>query len=516
MEIDRTGNTKRNIFWGAVNKVITLLLPFISRTVMIRTLGADYLGLDSLFRSVLQVLNITELGFSSAIVYSMYKPIAENNKDSICALLNAYRKIYRVIGLTILAVGCILIPFLPKFVHGDTPTDVNLYFVYLVFLFNSAISYLMYAYKQALPTAFQRVDVISNITTISTGGMYILQIIFLLTIKQYYPYIIVLPISTIANNVITSVYVDKMYPEYRCRGSITTEQKAEIKVKVSGLFINRVCQTTRNSLDSICTSAFLGLTITAMYNNYFYVVSALTGIFGVLIQSMVAGVGNSMVVDSTEKNYDDLKKINFVYMWISGWVTICMLVLYQPFIKICFGAQYLFPYSVVFEFSLYFYVLRMGDVRGLYSDAAGLWWENRYRAIAESIANIVLNIVLVQFWGVHGIIIATLISLFVINFILGSQIVFKYYFKNGKVGEYFTYHGVYFCVTAVVGTFTVFICRHYFTDSVVGILLQLLICCVIPNMLYLLIYRKTKIYKVAMPWILEKYKLDKKLKFLLK
>lgn len=516
MEIDRTRNTKRNIFWGIINKIITLLLPFLTRTVMIRTLGADYLGLNSLFSSILQVLNLTELGFSSAIVYSMYKPIAENDIDSICALLNAYRKIYRVVGVAILLAGCALLPILPKLIQGSIPPDVNIYWVYAVYLFNTAISYLLFAYKQALPNAFQRTDIISNITSASLGGMYLLQIFLLMGIKKYYPYLILLPISTVINNIITSVYVDKTYPEYKCKGFISQTQKKEIKEKVLGLFINKVCQTTRNSLDSICTSAFLGLTITAMYNNYFYVISALTGVFGVVTQSMTAGVGNSIVIESTDKNYNDLRRINFVYMLLSGWATICMIVLYQPFIELAFGEKYLFSFAVVIEFSIYFYVLRMGDIRGLYSDAAGLWWENRYRAIAESIANIVLNIVLVKFWGVHGIIIATLISLFFINFILGSQIVFKYYFKNGKAEEYFKYHGIYFTVTAVVAVVTIMICNKINVGFVAGMLIKLTICCFVPTILYILIYRKTKIYKEAMPWILDKYKLDKKLAFLLK
>ena len=209
MEISRTKNTKRNIFWGVINKLITLVLPFLTRTVMIRTLGAEYLGLNSLFSSILQVLNLTELGFSSAIVYSMYRPIAENDKDSICALLNAFRKIYKIIGVAILAAGLSLLPFLPHLIHGSAPKDINIYYVYLVYLSNTAISYLLYAYKTALPNAFQRVDVISNITSITLGGMYILQIVILIGIKQYYPYIIILPICTVVNNIITSNYVDK-------------------------------------------------------------------------------------------------------------------------------------------------------------------------------------------------------------------------------------------------------------------------------------------------------------------
>ncbi len=516
MKLDRTENTKRNILWGTLNKAITLLLPFITRIVMNRTLGAEYLGLNSLFRSILDVLNLSELGFSSAIVYCMYEPIAKNDSDAICALLNAYRKLYKIVGAAILGIGCALLPVLPRLVHGSIPRDVNLYVVYLIYLLNTAVSYLLFAYKQALPNAFQRVDIISNITTITTGGMYCIQIVILMNVRKYYPYLILLPVSTVINNIITSLYVDRTYPEYRCRGEISQAMKAEIKEKVTGLFITRICQTTRNSLDSICTSAFLGLVVTAMYNNYYYILYAMTGIFGVIIQSMTAGVGNSIVVESREKNYNDLKKINFIFMWISGWATICMLVLYQPFIRIFYGEKYLFPESVVIEFCLYFYMLRMGDIRALYSDAAGLWWENRYRAIAESLTNIVLNIILGRMFGVHGIIIATLISLFVINFLLGSQIVFKHYFQNGKLAEYFQLHGFYLIVSALVALVTVWLCSLFSFGDGPDLLVKLIVACIVPNLLYYLIYRKTAIYRLAMPWILHKYNLDRKFRFLLK
>ena len=158
----------------------------------------------------------------------------------------------------------------------------------------------------------------------------------------------------------------------------------------------------------------------------------------------------------------------------------------------------------------------MGDIRTLYSDAAGLWWENRYRAIAESIANITLNIVLGQLFGVHGIIIATLISLFIINYILGSQIVFKYYFKNKKMGEFFRSHFFYFCVTAAIAILTVKLCDLVILGTIPGLVVKIIICLIVPSLLYFIIYRKTDIYKQSMPWLLSKYKLEKKLAFLIK
>ncbi len=167
-------------------------------------------------------------------------------------------------------------------------------------------------------------------------------------------------------------------------------------------------------------------------------------------------------------------------------------------------------------FSIYFYALKMGDIRGLYSDATGLWWENRYRAIAESLTNIILNIVLGKLFGVYGIIIATLVSLLIINFGMGSQIVFKYYFKNRKLKEYFFDHFQYALTSCLVALFTIYVCNLINGNVWLTLVVRIVICCFIPNLLYLIIYCKTKRYKEAMSWFLEKVGLKNKLQFLIK
>lgn len=499
-------NAKRNMIYGILNKIIILFLPFVVRTVMIKVLGAEYLGLNSLFSSILQVLNLAELGFSSAIVYSMYKPIAENDVDTICALLNLYKKIYRIIGIIILIAGLLILPFLEYLINGNVPSDVNIYIIFILYLVNTVVSYLLFGYKSSLPNAFQRVDIINNVYSISQILSSLAQIILLILIKNYYIYIIILPITSIVNNVMVSIIVDKKYPEYCCRGEVSQTIKKDIKVKVAGLMINKICQTTRNALDSICASMFLGLVATAMYNNYFYIITALNSFFSIISSSIIAGIGNSIVVDTTEKNYNDMKKINFIYMWISGWSAITLLILYQPFMELWVGKELMLPFSAVFLFTLYYYILKMGDIRAVYSDAAGLWWENRYRAIIESVANVVLNVLLARIWGVQGIIAATIISLFVINFGFGSQIVFNHYFKNGKIWRYYGDHFKYLAVTMLIGAITYEICSKITGNLIQILILKGLLCIIIPNILYILIYCRTKDFNDSMSWLITRIK----------
>ena len=131
--MDKVQTAKRNIFWGLLNKFTLVIAPFMMRTAVVYSIGSNYLGLDSLYTSILQMLNIAELGFSSALVFSMYKPLADNDIEEVCALLNLYKTVYRIVGLVVLCLGMIVIPFLPSLIKSDTPKDINIYYLYMFF-----------------------------------------------------------------------------------------------------------------------------------------------------------------------------------------------------------------------------------------------------------------------------------------------------------------------------------------------------------------------------------------------
>lgn len=495
MKIERIKNAKRNMVWGMCTKITTLLIPFILRTILIKTLGAEYLGLNSLFTSILSVLNMTELGFSSAIIFSMYKPIAEDDYETICALINYYRRIYQIIGTIILVVGICLIPFLPRLINGSYPEGINIVALYVIQLSATVISYFLFAYKSSLMSAYQREDITSSILLIANVIQYAAQIIVLMTNRNYYLYIGVTVFTSILNNLIIEIVSRRIFPNVVCKGDISDEQRKDIKVKVSGLMLTKIMQTSRNSFDSIFVSCFLGLTITAMYNNYYYVMSSVIILLSTITSSVLAGIGNSVAMESIEKNYNDMNQMNFFYMILSGWCMICMLCLYQPFMKLWMGRNLMFDLPVVILFCIYFYILKMGDIRSIYLEANGLWWENRYKTILEGIANIVLNYLLGKYFGIYGIILSTILSLFFINFCYGTQIVYRHYFKGRKLSLYFLTHARYALVTAGIATFTYFVCSKINLEGILGLIFKAVICMLLPAILYFLIYYKTKIFK---------------------
>lgn len=496
MKTNRTKNATRNIVWGLANKFITLIMMFVLRTIMLRVMGAEYLGLNSIFTSVLQVLNLAELGFSSAVVFSMYKPIAEDDKTAICALMSFYRTVYRIVGIVVLVVGLALMPFLRYLIKGSIPSDVNIYILYLIYLANTSISYFLFAYKTSLLDAHQRSDIVSNVNSIVYILQYCIQIAIVVIFKNYYAFIILQPIFTAANNIITAAIARKKYPEYICRGKLDKGTLNDIKKKVGGLMIQKVCATTRNSIDSIVVSSFMGLTAVTIYNNYYYIISAIHTILGIVTSSLRAGIGNSIASESVEKNHTDMHKFIFLYAWISGWCTVCLVCLYQPFMLIWTkDSSLLLPFYVMMAFAVYFYSMCMGDIRTLYNTGAGLWWEGRYRSLMESVTNIVLNIVLGYFFGIFGIVLATIISILIINFGYGSHIVFKFYFKNGKLGRFYGMHALYALVTLAAGAATYFACSFISLTGIKGLIVKAVICIILPNIIYFIIYCRTKIFK---------------------
>lgn len=482
MRENRTKNAVRNIGWGVVEKMVTLLLPFLTRTVLIKVLGAEYLGLNSLFTSVLQVLSISELGFGSAIVFSMYRPIEEGDKETLCALINVYRKIYLIVGSIILTAGVIIIPFLPYLIKGDCPKDVNILILYLIYLFNTVIGYFLWGYKAALFSAYQRNDLISKRNSLVSMFAEIFKISMLLLVRNYYAYVVFVPIATVVTNILNAILADKMFPEIICYGSITPNVRDGLKKRIVGLISFKVYNVVFTSVDTIVISAFLGLTPLAIYNNYYYIQTALIGFLTIISASITAGVGSKMVTNSPDDNYNDFKKFTFINGWIVSWCSICLVCLYQHFMQWWVGKELVFPFHTMLLMVLYFFIPRITTLTYTYREAAGLWWEDRFRPLVATVVNLVINLCLVRIIGIDGVIISTLITSGFINIPWGSFILFNIYFKR-STKEYFFQLMFYTFVTIMVCSTTYIICCLLPDVGFGAMIGKCIVCLIVPNIL---------------------------------
>ena len=486
--LDRKKNAIRNTKWGIVEKIMILLLPFAIRTCLIYKLGIEYAGLNSLFSSILAILNLAELGVSRAIVYSMYSPIAQRDKNKICALLNFYKKTYIIIGFVVLIIGLSLMPFLSIFVKDKAPDNINIYLIYLTFLINSVLGYFFFSYKNCIISSYQREDIISKNSFILNNIFYIIQITIILFLKNYYLYILTIPLLTILINLVNYFTASRLFPDYIPKGELDILTKNELRKNIFGLLIGKIGGSTRNTLDSIIISSFFGIVAVGIYNNYFFVITSINGFLGIITNSILAGVGNKIVLESPQDNYLDFEKFHFFYMWLSGWCMVCLLCLYQPFMLIWVGEKLILPFSSVFLLSYYFLMLKQGDINSLYYQAAGLWYYGRWRSIIEAILNLILNILLGKLYGINGIIIATIIS-FTIVYFYGSSFTFTKYFKNGKLVRFY-FENLYFCIISILnGLIFVYIFKYLkFSNLFVDLFIKSLICLVFPNLIFFVVF----------------------------
>lgn len=410
MKIERTKNASRNIKFGIVLKVYQIFMPFLMRTVMMYTLGEHYLGLNSLFTSILQVLNLAELGVGTAMVFSMYEPIADDDEITLCALLKLYKLYYRIIGLVILFFGVILTPIIPRLISGDVPADMNVYVLYLLNLMATVLSYWLFAYRNSVLQAYQRNDMISKITICTETIKFGIQYCALFFLRNYYYFVIVILLTQILNNIVTAIVSKRMFPHLIPKGKLDEKKVRAINQKIKDLFTSKLGYTIVNSADTIVISAFLGLAILAKYQNYYYIMSSVIGFMNIIYASVTAGVGNSMLTKTIEENYEDFKTFTLLVSFVSGVCGACFLTLFQPFMVIWMGKKMLLPNAMIVLFCFYFWFYEFVMMISVYKDAGGIWHEDRYRPLIAGIVNLILNLILVNIIGLYGIVISTILS----------------------------------------------------------------------------------------------------------
>lgn len=489
MKLNVKKNTISGSISGIINKIIATGMPFIMRTIMIHFMGTQYLGLSSLFTSILSMLSLAELGFGSALVYSMYKPIAENDSDTICALMGLYKRIYRIIGTCILLVGLIITLFVNYFISGDVPDDINIYILFLIYLLNTVLSYFLFAYKNCLLYAFQRNDISNNVNSVLTIIEYASMILIIILFRNYYMYVLVFPVITVLGNVIRAVIVDKKYPQYKCKGTIGKDLRRDIYKKTFALACHKIGNTISNSLDSLVVSSFLGLSAVAIFGNYHYIATTLVAIIWIVYYSMTAGIGNRMVLLSRDENYHDFKALTSLNNIICIWAFGCLVFLYQPFIELWTGEQNMLPNISAFLFACYFLVTQSRKIVMLYKDAAGLWKEDQWAPILGAAFNLIVNITLVQIIGINGVVLSTILSYLLVEMPWEIYVLYKRYFGK-NVLDYIAMQFKMVCLALPCWLVLGFICSHIQLSAIMTLIIRGIICAALPVPYLIFCFRK--------------------------
>lgn len=499
MKIERSKNAGRNILFGVLHNLYNIFVPFLLRTLLIKLLGERYLGLNSLFTSILQVLNLAELGVGSAMVYSMYKPIADDDEAAICALMALYRRFYFLIGLFIAAAGLCLTPFLPHLVKMDTvPADVNVYILYLMNLASTVVSYWLYAYKNCLLTAHQRNDVVSKVNMVSSTATYILQLLVLIALRNFYLYTLAAMSVSVLSNLATALIVNRMYPRYHPAGKLPKEITASIGRNIRDLFTSKVGAVIYDSADTIVVSAYLGLTVLAIYQNYYYILTSVTAFITVVFHSVTAGIGNSLTVESEDKNFLDLRKLTFIISWIAALCMVCLLCLYQPLMELWMGRELMLEYTAVVCFGIYFFVRQINSLLNMYKDAAGLWHADRFRPLVAALGNLAMNLILVRYIGIYGVILSTVFAIVLIGEPWLLHNLFSELFCRERLKPYLRELFGYIALATAAAVLTVAVCELLPIRSLwLTMFVRLGICAVVPNLMFWLVFRGSELFRLT-------------------
>lgn len=489
---NRTKNASRNMLWGLLNKVVMLILPFVTRTLTLYLLGANFLGIGTLFSSILSFLSLAELGLSSAIVYAMYRPIAEGDSKTVGALLKYYQVLYRRIGCIMLFIGTIILPFIPYLINSGIPVGINIYVLYYIYLVNSVISYLFSGYRSSLLSAYQREDISTKILISVNILTQIGQIFALCMTKNFYVYAIVPIIGTIITNTAYMIITKKMYPEIVPVGIVAEETRIDIKKKISGLIGTKLNSIVVHSADTIVISSFLGLTMTAQYGNYYMIFNSVCSFIAVFFTALTASIGNKLVTDSLDENYCLFKNLSFVNLWIVCWGCSCFVCLYEPFMSIWVGDDLKLGILFGVLMGIYFYIYQIQKTILTFKDAAGLWHADKLRPYVSMVVNLVSNLVLVQVIGIYGIVLSTIIAFF-ISLPWANKVLFDNLFHKDHMQNLMCIVRDFF-ITSGISALTYGLCS-FCPNGISGFIIRFLICCLIPNILLWMVYFKSEEFK---------------------
>lgn len=424
----RTRNSIINVLYTSANQIVSIFLMFISRNVFINYLGIELLGVNSLFSNVLGLLSFVDLGLNSVMAFSFYKPLAENNKKFIAALLYFYKRIYYIIGLVIFLLGVALMPFLHKIVSLDAPVD-NLELYFLISLITVSSSYL-FVFKTTLLIADQKGFIYTRISMLSFIIKSILQILIMMTLGSFCLYLILELLSNLFMNIYSSHITDEIFPYLKDKSYILDkEEKNTIIKNIYSGAIGRIAEVLMTSTDNIIISIYVGTVAVGYCSNYFLIQSKITGFIFLAFSSIVSSVANLIVTEKSKERY----KIFNLIQNLAGLISVLSVPLYillvSDFIFLWLGDKYVLGNSVVYAIGLNMFLAIVLNPLYTFRSATGLYMKTKYLMIICAILNIILSIVLSYYIGICGVIIASALSRILTYVIVEPFLLYKRYFN---------------------------------------------------------------------------------------
>ena len=492
--MSRVDDVAKNMKFAVFCQIATGVVNFAVRRVFAMVLEQDYLGINGLFADILSMLSLAELGFGTSILFSLYKPVAEGDTEKIKSLMALYRTAYRIIGLVVLGTGLALTPFLEWFVKEMPEGIPHIHWIYVLHVVNSALSY-FFIYKATLLFACQQKYVEILVTTVVKTAAGLLQIGALLLTGNYFLYLAVMLSATLVQNAAISLETDRRYPYLRERNvsPLARADKQVIFRNVAAMMFHKFGDVAVFSTDSILMAKFVSVAAVGLYSNYMLIRKTLVMVIDMLFSAITASMGNLNASEAVERKRTAFQHVNFLAAWLFGWMSICLLWLYNPFIELWLGADYLFPMEIVALIVVNFYLYCMRIPVGSTKNAMGLFWNDRYKPIAEVAVNLVASVLLAGRMGIAGVLLGTTLSTVLVPFWIEPLVLFHRGLEQGA-GGYFLHYLLYLAVTVAAGALTGVLCALA-PDGMGGFAAKMLACATVPHLVYLTAYWRTENFR---------------------
>lgn len=491
----RIKNSIKNIYISILTQVIITLLGFISRRVFLDSLGSEYLGVNGLLTNVLSMLTLVEGGIGGSIVYNLYKPLAEDDRPRVIALVQLYKRIYGILAILIFVLSMALYPLLDILV-GDTSGISNLEVVYFLFVFKNVISYLN-AHKWSLINADQKGYVLSRYNLLFNVITTISKILVLSTTKNYVLYLVIEVLIFLIQNIWNGKIVNERYSYIKVneKYEVDKETKSTLSKNVKAMFLHNVGGYCVLGTDNILISALINLKTVGLYSNYTMVINQLKGLLTPLLDGIGASVGNLIATESKEKTYEIFNIVYFINFWIYGFCSIVLFNLLEPFIELWLGKGLLldkFTFSVIL---LNFYITGLRSCVITFKTKGGIFDNDKYVPIIESIVNLVASIILAKLFGLVGIFLGTTISTIAIPFWLQPKLVYNNIFNKSFI-EYLKKYFIYLTITLLTGIITTIICSLININNLfISLLIKGIVCVIIINFIFIIFLFTTNEFK---------------------
>ncbi len=437
MEVSRSKRTLQNVSVGFLNQVVNMVLSFVSRTVFIHMLGNEYLGLNGVFSDVLTLLSMADLGFSTAMSYSFYKPLADHDEGKISSLIAFYKRVYNIIAIVVLVLGLCCIPFLRFIVNTDRDI-ANLEIYYLISLAGVVSSYL-FVYKTTLLTADQKNYMVVNIGMVFNFIKVILQILSMILFKNYILYLAIGVVVGIVNNLITSKKAEKEYPyikRIKTDNKVDYELKDKIVENMKSVFIYKISTTVFSATDNLIISVVVSTAAVGLYSNYLMFSQKLLLIEQIIFSAMTASIGNVIAKENHQKRYRVFQTVQSISFILCGIIVVTFCLISDDFIRVWLGTDYVLSKLLVIAVTINTFFSCNLQPLWLYRDASGLYQKTKYIMLLATIENIVLSVVLGKKLGIAGVIFASAIARLTTYCWYEPKLLFKEYFDQSAKRYY--------------------------------------------------------------------------------